>query len=220
MSEKNFITPEIAQKIQSANIANILKKVKAGKVLTAQEQKAIADNKQDEVVDKIKPLFTARQMTEALDVTAGRVTQLKNDCVLVSVGNKYDAIASMRAYVRKLREKQKDIISFEGVPDIDESKARKEAAQAGLAELKLAEEKMEVVRIAEIDMRDAKIGAAVRAATMKRRSELPPILEGLSANQIAAILDERDRDFLEMLADQQSEFWERREKLKAAMENE
>jgi hypothetical protein len=55
---------------------------------------------------------------------------------------------------------------------------------------------------------------------MKRRSELPPILEGLSANQIAAILDERDRDFLEMLADQQSEFWERREKLKAAMENE
>jgi Spy/CpxP family protein refolding chaperone len=207
-------------KINQANLANILKKVKAGKVLTAQEQKAIAENKQDEEVDKKTPLFTARQMTEALDVTAGRITQLKNDCVLVPVGSKYDAIASMRAYVKKLRDKQKDIITFEGVPDIDESKARKEAAQAGLAELKLAEEKMEVVRIAEIDTRDAKIGAAVRAATMKRRSELPPILEGLSANQIAAILDERDRDFLEMLADQQSEFWERREKLKAAMENE
>jgi phage terminase Nu1 subunit (DNA packaging protein) len=164
---------------------------------------------------------TMSELAEMFGLSVARVTQLHSEGVVRKTKTgKADLIESVKAYVAKLREKKKDVVSFEGVPDIDESKARKEAAQAGLAELKLAEEKMEVVRIAEIDTRDAKIGAAVRAATMKRRSELPPILEGLSANQIAAILDERDRDFLETLADQQSEFWERREKLKAAMENE
>jgi hypothetical protein len=164
---------------------------------------------------------TMAELSEMFGLSLPRVTQLYAEGIVVKESmNKVDLIQSVKNYIAKLREKKKDTISVEGIPHIDESKARKEAAQAGLAELKLAEEKMEVVRIAEIDTRDAKIGAAVRAATMKRRSELPPILEGLSANQIAAILDERDRDFLEMLADQQSEFWERREKLKAAMENE
>jgi len=167
-------------------------------------------------------ICTMAELSEMFGLSLPRVTQLYAEGIVVKESmNRVDLIQSVKNYINKLRDKQKPSSSpVEGVADIETSKARKEQANAGLAELKLAEEKMEVVRIAEIDARDAKIGAAVRAATMKRRSELPPILEGLSANQIAAILDERDRDFLEMLADQQSEFWERREKLKAVMNNE
>ena len=153
-------------------------------------------------------IISKSQTADMLGLSRQRVSQLITEGIAIEAEGGIDAILTARNYVKRLQRKDPRPLP-EGVPCLDESKARKEAAQAGLAELKLAEEKMEVVRIAEIDMRDAKIGAAVRAATMKRRSELPPILEGLSANQIAAILDERDRDFLEMLADQQSEFWQR-----------
>jgi len=165
---------------------------------------------------------TMSELAEMFGLSVARVTQLHSEGVVrKEKSGKANLIESVKNYIAKLREKQRPAAALvEGVADIETSKARKEQANAGLAELKLAEEKMEVVRIAEIDARDARIGAAVRAATMKRRSELPPILEGLSANQIAAILDERDREFLEMLADHQSEFWERRDKLKAVIDNE
>ena len=163
---------------------------------------------------------SASHLAEMLGLSMARISQMVQEGTVYKLKNgKYDAIESVKNYVARQRVKTKEVSTAEGVPSYDESKARKEAAQAGLAELKLAEAKMEVVRIAEIDDRDAKIGNAVRAATMKRRSELPPLLEGLSASQIVNILDEHDRTMLEKLADKQSEFWDRLDKLKAALNN-
>jgi hypothetical protein len=160
-------------------------------------------------------------LAEMFGVNITRINQLVQDGVVKKLAKgDYLVVESVKNYIARQKARAKDTVKTEGVADIETSKARKEEAMAGLAELKLAEAKMEVVRIADIDERDAKIGSAVRAATMKRRSELPPILEGLSASQIVTILDDHDRAILEKLADMQSEFWERHEKLKAAMSNE
>jgi hypothetical protein len=57
--------------------------------------------------------------------------------------------------------------------------------------------------------RQARITSAITKAMVQERDQLPDLLAGLSANQIAAILDERTHDMLEKLADPHSEFWER-----------
>ena len=164
---------------------------------------------------------TAAQLCEIMGLSMPRVSQMAKEGLVVRAKNgKYDAIESLKNYIAKMKLQKKDVVKTEGVADIETSKARKEEAMAGLAELKLAEARMEVVRISEVDERDAKIGSAVRAATMKRRSELPPLLEGLSASQIVGILDDHDRAMLEKLSDMQSEYWVRLDKIKAAMSNE
>jgi phage terminase Nu1 subunit (DNA packaging protein) len=167
---------------------------------------------------------TAAHLAEMFGLSVPRVSQMIAEGIVVKVEiGKYDCIASVQNYLDKLRRKKPDKIQdpdTSGVPNIDTSKARKEAALAEKEELRLAEMKLEVVPISEVEQREARIGAAVRAAITKQRSELPPILEGLTANQIASIIDERNRALLDELADMQSEFWERREKLIAATTNE
>ena len=171
--------------------------------------------KQDRIICK------GSELAEMFGVNITRINQLVQDGVVKKLGvAEYDVIESVKNYISRQKERSKKTTQAEGVADIETSKARKEEAMAGLAELKLAEARMEVVRISEVDERDAKIGSAVRAATMKRRSELPPLLEGLSASQIVGILDDHDRAMLEKLSDMQSEYWVRLEKIKAAMSNE
>ena len=160
-------------------------------------------------------------LAEMFGVNITRINQLVQDGVVKKIAKgDFLVVESVKNYITRQKERAKKTTSVEGVADIETSKARKEEANAGLAELKLAEAKMEVVRIATVEERDAKIGSAIRAATMKRRSELPPLLEGLSASQIVNILDEHDRAMLEKLADMQSEFWERLDKLKGALGDE
>jgi phage terminase Nu1 subunit (DNA packaging protein) len=164
---------------------------------------------------------TAAHLAEMFGLSVPRVSQMIAEGIVVKIETgKYDCIESVKNYLDKARRKKsdrnQDPDGSSGIPDIDTSKARREAALAEKEELRLAEMKLEVVPISEVEQRESRIGAAVRAAITKQRSELPPILEGLTANQIASIIDERNRALLEELADMQSEFWEKREKLIAA----
>jgi hypothetical protein len=166
---------------------------------------------------------SAAKLAKMLGLSVPRIVQMVDEGVVIKISQaSYDVENSVSNYVSKLRDSKKDrpVIQIEGIPDLDESKARKEYALAQKEEIKLAEMKLEVLPISEVEAREARIGAAVRAAITKQRSELPPVLEGLAANQIASIIDERNRALLEDLADLQSEFWERRDKLKQALENE
>lgn len=157
-----------------------------------------------------------------MNVSVPRVVQMVEEGIVIKISQgSYNLEESLSNYIAKLQNRNKEKPApIEGVPDIDTSKARKEAAIAEREEIKLAEMKLEVVPIAEVESREARIGAAVRAAITKQRSELPPILEGLAANQIASIIDDRNRTLLEDLADMQSEFWVRHDKLKQAIDNE
>lgn len=161
-------------------------------------------------------------MAEMLGLSVPRIGQLVMEGVIIKgARGRVDVIQSVKNYVAKLRDKQREKIEIAGVPDLDESKARKEAAMAGLAELKLAAEKMEFIPIAEVDGRDARIAGSVRMAVLRQRAELPPQLEGLQANQIATVLDDYNRAMLDEMADVQSEFWTRREKaIEAAKQDE
>jgi hypothetical protein len=92
---------------------------------------------------------------------------------------------------------------------LEESKARKEAALCEIEEIKLASLRIEVIDMDSIRQRQDRITNAITRAMAQERDQLPKLLAGLNASQIAAILDERDREMLEKLADQQSEFWQR-----------
>lgn len=217
MSESNY--DKLLAAAKSNKLRGAIEKVKAGKPISSAEEKLIEKLKHD--ASQMELLATATQMATMIGVTIGRVTQLKSDGVFISNGkNQYDVIASVKNYVEKIKDKKKETVAFaDGVPDIEESKARKVAAEAGLAELKLQEAKMEVVSIAEVDERDSKIGACVRAAMTKLRSELPPRLEGMDASRMVGTIDEYIHNLLEDMADGQSEFWEKRERLESASES-
>lgn len=162
------------------------------------------------------------ELAQMFGLSLARITQMHSEGVVIKTeSGKANLIESVNNYIEKLRAKSKPAhIATGDVPAIEESKARREAAQAGLAELKLAEAKMALIPIAEVDERDAKIAGAVRSSTLKQRAELPPRLEGLQAYQIASVLDEYNRSMLEELADSQSEFWQKREKLVEAENHE
>ena len=74
-------------------------------------------------------------------------------------------------------------------------------------EIKLASLRMELIDMDSIRKRQARITCAITRAMAQERDQLPDLLAGLSANQIAAVLDERAHDMLEKLADPHSEFW-------------
>lgn len=158
---------------------------------------------------------TITEISQMLGLSVARCRQLEGDGVVIKMSaGRYDAITSTRNYIEGVRNRIKEPVNLpEGVASIEESKARKEAANASLAEIELAQARMQLMPIAEIDARDARIGGAIRMAVMKQRSELPPLLEGLSASQIAGIIDQHNRNMLDMLSDMQSEFWNRHEKL-------
>lgn len=163
---------------------------------------------------------TQAVMAQMLGLSVPRITQLLGEGTVVkSSRGRLDVVESVKNFITKMRDKQREVVEIEGVPPLEESKARKEAAQAGLAELKLAAEKMEFIPIAEVEGRDARIGSAVRMAVLRQRAELPPQLEGLQANQIATVLDDYNRAMLDEMADVQSEFWTRREKAIEAATN-
>jgi phage terminase Nu1 subunit (DNA packaging protein) len=67
----------------------------------------------------------------------------------------------------------------------------------------------ELISRREVEERDAKIGACVRHAILRMRSELPGQLEGLTAPKIATVLDDYNRSMLEEMSDEGSEFWSR-----------
>ena len=81
--------------------------------------------------------------------------------------------------------------------------------QAERLEMENQSRRGELISRAEVEARDAKIGACVRHAILRMRSELPGQLEGLTAPKIATVLDDYNRSMLEEMSDEGSEFWSR-----------
>lgn len=83
--------------------------------------------------------------------------------------------------------------------------------QGKLAGLKVAmqvrQEMRELVPIAEVDERDTRIAAAMKAAVLRLCNDAAPQVEGLEAAKAHKVLMAEGRKILEQLADDQSDFW-------------
>ena len=153
-------------------------------------------------------IITKAQTADMLGLSRQRISQLIAEGIAIEADGGIDAILTARNYVKRLQRKDPRPLP-EGVPSLEESKARKETALSEIEEIKLASLRMELIDMDSIRKRQASINCAIRKALACERDQLPDLLAGLSANQIATVLDERAHDMLERLADPQSEFWQR-----------
>ena len=153
-------------------------------------------------------IISKSQTAEMLGLSRQRISQLITEGIAIEADGGINAVLTARNYVRRLNKKEASPLP-EGVPCLENSKARKEAALSQIEEIKLASLRMELIDMDSIRNRQARITSAITRAMAQERDQLPNLLAGLSANQIAAVLDERAHDMLEKLADPHSEFWQR-----------
>jgi hypothetical protein len=72
---------------------------------------------------------------------------------------------------------------------------------------KLQRELRDLIPLAEVEERDIRIGAVVKAGMLKMCNDTAPMAEGLDAAAIHRILMDQGHQVLGMMADEQSEFW-------------
>jgi len=72
---------------------------------------------------------------------------------------------------------------------------------------RLQKEMRELVPLAEVDERDIRIAAIVKAGVQKLCNDSAPMAEGLDASGIHKVLMEAGHEVLAMMADEQSDFW-------------
>ena len=72
---------------------------------------------------------------------------------------------------------------------------------------KLQRELRDLIPLAEVEERDIRIGAVVKAGMLKLCNDTAPMAEGLSAAAIHKILMDQGTSVLAMMADEQSDFW-------------
>ena len=68
-------------------------------------------------------------------------------------------------------------------------------------------EQQKLISRAEVEERDLAIGNAMKLALLRLGQELPPVLEGLTVNEISVEVKKQHLAILHQLADQQSEIW-------------
>jgi hypothetical protein len=153
-------------------------------------------------------IITKAQTAEMLGLSRQRISQLIAEGIAIEADGGIDAVLTARNYVRRLNKKEASPLP-EGLPCLEESKARKEAALCEIEEIRLASLRMDLIDMDSIRQRQDRITSAISLAMAQERDQLPALLAGLSASQIAAVLDERAHDMLERLADPRSEFWQR-----------
>jgi hypothetical protein len=151
-------------------------------------------------------IISKSQTAQMLGLSRQRISQLITEGIAIEADGGINAVLTARNYVRRLNKKEVSPLP-DGVPCLEESKARKEAALCEIEEIKLASLRMDLIDMDSIKQRQDRITSAISLAMAQERDHLPELLAGLSANQIAIVLDERAHDILERLADPHSEFW-------------
>ena len=94
---------------------------------------------------------------------------------------------------------------------IDDVKIIKEKMAVIQGGIKVQKERDQLIPIAEVDERDTRIAAAVKASFSKLKNDLPPELEGLASADMCDIIGRHISEILTDLADAQSEFWKDKE---------
>jgi hypothetical protein len=175
----NFITPEQAEKILSADFRNVAKKVGEGKTLTAAEReliKAKAAACDDSAI-------TAKSFDELADLlgvsvrTINRWRKLEGAPQPLPDGGL--PLVGWRQFVKSRN------LKGQASPQIEALKARKLLAEVEDRELKVSIKKGEFVRLDEVRVAWlTQVGKAIALLRAKFENELPPILSGRDAQGI------------------------------------
>lgn len=187
----NSISPEMAERLLSADLKNIVKKVADGKTLSPSELnrvKSIASGSNETVTH-------ARNVAELamlLGVSRQTLYQWKKlEGAPEPQSNGLHSVIAWRQFMR-----DRDLKGGESVQGASEAlKARKLLAEVEQREIRTAILKGDYVPLEQVRVEwTTQVGKAIALLRAKFESELPPVLSGLDAvgiqNECAAAIDE------------------------------
>lgn len=187
----NSLSPEMAERLLSADLKNIVKKVADGKTLSPSELnrvKAIASGS-DETVTHARNIA---ELAMLLGISRQTLYQWKKlEGAPQPQANGLHSVIAWRQFMR-----DRDLKGGESVQGASEAlKARKLLAEVEQREIRTAILKGEYVPLEQVRVEwTTQVGKAVALLRAKFESELPPVLSGLDAVDIqtecAAAIDE------------------------------
>jgi hypothetical protein len=190
-------------KINQANLANILKKVKAGKVLTEAERKLIEGSSvtQSELVPQ-------KKIIEIFNITRKSIAQWRREGK-EGVPIKENGMENLAKW-REFFASNPDAGFFDGKPRLDRESLLCEKLTVEIECKKIELKKLDDTCIDMIDVQNAfyKLGAVMRAGIMRMQADLPPALEGQSPSRMAKIIGESSERLLTELSDTESDLWQ------------
>lgn len=143
--------------------------------------------------------LSARQMAEAFGLEVPSVTRLAREGKFIRRGrDRYDLLASIKAYVPPLRDAAAGRGGADGVASLSAERARLAAAQASVQELKLAQMRGEFLPADEVASAWSGLIAAARSMLLTVSSRMQERL-GLNSTDTAE-LDAEIRAALSALA--------------------
>ena len=171
----------------------------------------------------ISQTITTAELSDLLDITAARISQLCSDGILSRVGrNKFDLIAAVRGYVgflqknkvdgarniertdavgdaQELEELVRQVKSARTYNDARTLKVQIDALRSGYA---LEVEQNKYCSIAQIEDGMDGIASVVRNAIKRLEADLPPMLEGLDASTMRGIISEKVAAVIQIIYDE------------------
>ena len=180
------IPKSVATQAIKANVANILRKVKSGKTLTAAEIKALAAAGES---PKPADLVTTTRLAELFGLNRKTVAQWRKEGL--DVPEKVDGKEPLDAW-REWFAAHPEAGHWHMKPRADRETLLCEKLQIDIAisKIKLDTESGRVVEKSEVKEQMAALGSVMKTMLKKIANDLPPRIEGMSAAEIKAELDE------------------------------
>jgi hypothetical protein len=190
-------------KINQANLANILKKVKAGKVLTEAERKLI-----EGLSVTRSELVPQKKITEIFNITRKSIAQWRREGK-EGVPIKDNGMENLAKW-REFFASNPDAGFFDGKPRLDRESLLCEKLTVEIECKKIELKKLDDTCIDMIEVQNAfyKLGALVRAGIMRMQADLPTALEGQSPSRMAKIIGESAERLLSELSETESDLWQ------------
>lgn len=206
------MSSEELSNIEKANLANMLAKLKAGKVLTPTEERRLKEYQQRQEAEKeaaTNPPKRTRKaavfcvdqtaLADFLGVTGQRVTQLVSEGIAVRTGrNRYDLRETGKRYIQSLKARQTGgrILGpdegGEGTPQsLDAAKLQKVVIETKRAQLAYEKEQGAVISKASVEEAGVAIGALLCAELGAAENDLPGQIAGMNESTIRARLRAR-----------------------------
>lgn len=195
------ITPEIADKIKATSLANIIRKVKDGKTLSASERKDI-EAATSETENGADSLVTTSRIAEIFRINRKTIPQWRkeNRQDVPSKVNGKESLNQWRAWFAA----NPSAGYGDGKPrrDRETLMCEKLEVEIAISKIKLETSSGEVIRRDEVQEDATRMYSATRGELLKLSSDLPPRLAGLGEAKMQAIIRDALHEILERLANE------------------
>ena len=204
------LTPDQLEKIRHADAANLIKKVKAGRTLTAAERKLL-ESLTDEPPPSDDDLITTSKLAQLFGINRKTVAEWRKENrpgVPAKVKGK-EPLAEWRAWFAA----NPSAGHYDGKPRKDRESLLCEKLEVEIAikKIELGIQAREYLPAGQVQEDITRICSAARAELINLSNDLPPRLAGLGEAQMQKVLRTSIHEILTRLADDANELYEQPE---------